>query len=284
MAKWREPNNLAQPLPRYLRIKLMPALVVALFPALLLVMLAIIIPLFYQTSARMAALQSTGVTAEGVITGLQAQAGRGKPTYLAHYDFRPMESRDVAGQVQQAESPVTASDFSTLRVGSPVTVRFQPLRPDISELQVTSQTIWARPWENFRFTSIMIVGMFGLVSFLWLLLVGRIWRREHRLMAWGTAAQAWIIAENEVRGRSGTTLTVTYEFEDQSGHKTQGKRSGLPTQDKLVVSRWAALDDAVRSNPMVLYDPKRPSRNMLYPSLFVALKEDVSLEQGVTNP
>ena len=271
MAKWLELDNLAQPLPRCLRIKAMPTFFAALLPIALLVTGAAIIFMVFQVCAKIAALQTTGASAEGIITNLQAQTSRGGTTYLTRYEFRPRNTPDIGRSVQHAESPVTASDFSTLRVGSPVTVRFQPSRPETSELQMTLQTIWADPWERFQSVSHIVIGVSGSTSLFCLLLVGRMWLKERRLLTWGTAAPARVIAEKEVQGRNGTTLTVTYEFEDRPGHIIRGKRAGLPTRDKLTSPRNAALDSAVRRNPTVLYDPNRPSRNMLYPPEFMTL-------------
>ena len=271
MAKWLEPTGLAQPLPRYVRIKTGPAILAASLPVTFLVIALLLTFLMFQISARMAALQTTGAIAEGVVESLHVRDGRGGTTYLARYNFQPINTHDAAPPLRHAESAITASDYNTLRIGSAVLVRFQPSHPEISALQVTLQTLWAHPWERFRSTSLMLFGIFGIFSLMYLLLIGRIWLKERHLILWGTAAPAQIIAEKEVRGRSGLTITVTYEFEDQQGHTIQSTLGGLPTQDKLTAPRWAAYDNAVRKNPTVLFDPKRPSRNMLYPPFFVTL-------------
>ncbi|MCB8873666.1 hypothetical protein [Acidisoma silvae] len=125
-------------------------------------------------------------------------------------------------------------------------------------------------WSQYA-QILMTGGLLGIAfSFPYLAVIGLRYRKEVRLMKWGTLAPAKIIEENEISSRYGKSLRLVYQFRDRDGGLEENTCSGLPVMSTFSPGYIDPLMLTIRANPLVLYDPGDSSRNLLYPPKFVA--------------
>ncbi len=94
--------------------------------------------------------------------------------------------------------------------------------------------------------------------------------REKRLLKWGTAAYATIVAEERHRTRSGECITLHFEFVDTEGTTYPGERPEVPLPESDAMGQ--AQRQRLMTRPVALYHPKRPKLNGLYPFELVKLQ------------
>jgi hypothetical protein len=191
---------------------------------------------------------------------------------LAEYRFF-VPYQTAKERVFSGTSALEQSDFSTLSIGSKVEIIYLPSLPDTSMLKLAANTLWADPWRRFYRIVILVLALFlpsiiymdGYILFILL--------KERCLARWGKSCAARIIHEKEVSGKSGSNIHVAYEFRTEEGYHFQGTRKYVPIKKQLINPVSAALEAKIRQNPTVLYDARRPSRNLLYPPMMVDFVE-----------
>jgi hypothetical protein len=100
-------------------------------------------------------------------------------------------------------------------------------------------------------------------------LYGFSYRREEYVLQWGKAAPAKIIAEHQVKTRSGLIAKVSYSFEDDHG-VTRRKTISLPVSND---PRPGFAEERARylNNPTAVFDPRNSKRNVLFPGTLLQL-------------
>ncbi|MDD4615602.1 MAG: hypothetical protein PHW76_00555 [Alphaproteobacteria bacterium] len=103
-------------------------------------------------------------------------------------------------------------------------------------------------------TLVLYAALFGT---LWFFLLYRLYR-EKALVASGQMTQALLVGEQEAFNLFGKSyLNLTYDFYDESGLRVSG-RTATRSSSEVHPKRLT-----------VLYDPKKSSRNILYPPRYV---------------
>ena len=138
----------------------------------------------------------------------------------------------------------------------------------MSTLQITMNTLWSKPWHVFQKTCETFVGYILAAAVITLVLLAGMHVKERFLLQRGRAAPARLVSER--KGQRGY-LCVSYQFRDEAGRLVEGERGDLP-RPGLTLRILADRDAAVRRNLAVLYDPKRPWLNLLFPPTTVTVK------------
>lgn len=193
----------------------------------------------YTSSRRQAAvhhdLVERGVTTVGHVSKLWTNGDdRRRVAYRFAVNGRTFENRTrVADSVRR-----------TLRVGSPIDVRYLPASPEVNDLG-------GSPRGPIPLPIPFVVGALALTCGV-LCLVGV--ARQRRLLAEGWVTQGIITGSSTHKNQhGGTHRTLRYEFTLLSGAKASGKSD---TSSKLPV---------VGGTVWVVYDPDSPARNRTYP-------------------
>jgi hypothetical protein len=100
--------------------------------------------------------------------------------------------------------------------------------------------------------------------------IGLIYREEVELVRWGAIAPAKITDEDKISSRHGKSARLVYRFRDRDGGLGEGRRGNLPVAGPFQSHVADPLMLSIRANPLVLYDPRDSSRNLLYPPNYVA--------------
>lgn len=180
------------------------------------------------------AIVERGVVTEGVVTRLWAS---GDNRQKVEYAF-------VAGGVRhEGDIKVSAERRRTLRVGSPLAVRYLAERPDFNDLGGRPRS--GMPAALPFVIAAVLVACAGLCAF------GL--RRQWTLLSDGRVAPALVTGHTSEKTQHGTQRQMTYEFLLLSGAVGSGK------------SQTSDEPPAVGSVIPVIYDPDHPARNRVYP-------------------
>jgi len=181
-------------------------------------------------------LTETGVDTDAVVVSVRAQT-KAKPMSVS-YRFT------AGGQAYGGQHEVQGSATRTLRVGSPFAIRYAASAPGVNVPRgvIPNAMPAPLPW-------LTAATCCALASF-----VAAALTRQRRLLIWGRAAEARVIArQKHSSGEGGAHDTLSYEFPLLSGVLRKGttatSRKGPAIGDRLCV----------------IYDPDRPSRNAPYP-------------------
>ena len=90
--------------------------------------------------------------------------------------------------------------------------------------------------------------------------------RQKGLIQKGIAVPALILKEKP--GNKSTNI-VTYGFKTLEGEKLKGTQRNIPPNTTKQGKRFLEYRSRKLDNPVVLYDPQKPSRNILYPADYV---------------
>lgn len=211
-------------------------------------------------------LRGMPATAEVVEMSVDS-GGRAGPTYHVEYKYR---LADDGGRDLTSTAAISPSDYSGLRIGSTIPIVYDPLAPDNSAVDIDNTLAKGDIPRDAQY----FLGGIGIILLAWLLgvaLAMRRYRAAKRLLQWGQAAPARILAERRGLGGIARTSTVTYEFRDNLGQLRQGIRKNV-----LVEGARRGLLLAPRAeifaNPTVFFDPQDACRNILYPTDWVRLR------------
>ena len=181
------------------------------------------------------ALVNRGVTAAGEVTRLWPT---GDNSRRVRYRFV------VDGRVYESTERVSAARRRTLRVGSPIEVRYVPGEPQKHDLGGTSGPslpIWLPFVVSTAAAAMGLLCLFAV-------------QKQRRLLTDGRAAPAIVRSHHHHHtGHGGTHRSLTYEFPLLNGAVATGR------------SQTSSKPPAVGSVICVIYDPDRPTRSMAYP-------------------
>ena len=181
------------------------------------------------------AILEQGVTTTGVVTRLQSD---GDDRRRVGYEF------GVNDRVVRGERQVSGARRQTLKVGSPIDVRYLPSDPTANELD-------GRPRSGIPialpFVLAPTIAAFGVLCLV------RV-HRQRRLLSEGRVASATVTGHvKHHSSHGGTHGSITFTFPLLSGAMALGK-SGAS-------SKPLALGSVVT----IVYDPDQPGRNAVYP-------------------
>ena len=232
---WTPPPELAGSGPREVRLKTAGKALAVVAAALFVGAIAAdlgLSRLAQRQAAEREALRSTSIETRAVVTRHWHTGGNGDEARIA-YTF------EYEGQTYHGSSAAPQRIWRGLDVGSPITVRLVPGRPELNHPSEWDPGV-VPPW-------------LGAAIAAWLALMGVllvfIIRRETGLLRDGRAAPARITGHRRVKDGH----AVKYEFALPEG----GVRKGSGTVHRL--------PPAVGSTACVVYDPENPKRNRLYP-------------------
>ncbi len=233
---WKQPKELAGPLPRPVRLAAQGR-VLAVASAILFIIGAVAgVATGLQASAEaqlQQRLRKEGVTADAVITRLWQIRGRHNTLDKVSYQF------NFNGTIYGGVSSAPRKIWRELRTGSNLPIAFLPSAPGVSQ-----PNGWPNPptpmWLPF------LVGI--LLPGLGVLLLAPI-LQQRRLLAEGRAAPAIVTGVGRPRNR----VLVDYAFALPAGAVIQGKR-GQPRN-------YPNIGDTI----CVLYDPADPRRSAPFP-------------------
>jgi len=185
------------------------------------------------------ALVETGVMTTGGVTRLWTNDDDRR---RVQYEFV------VNGQVFRGDRRVSSERRRTLRVGTPIAVRYTPADPKLNDLGGTTGS-GMPAWVPFVVGAVIAAS--GVLCLLLLNL-------QRQLLIDGRAAPA-IVTEVKKRHSShgGSHRWMSYQFPLMSGAVASGKASA------------SIKPPAVGSVICIVYDPDRPTRSMVYPFALV---------------
>ena len=174
-----------------------------------------------------------GQETEGIVTRLVETHGRG-PHYTVHYRY---SANGVTWDARPAN--IRKQHWKDLRVGSLIAVRYLPSDPSTNILSADPPHV-----QPFWFPIVLFPLVCAVSSLICLMLL-----RARRYLAYGVPAPARVI---HVTPRPGSASTIDYQFPLAEGSAGQGSclTSDPPPEGSIVC---------------IVYDPKNPSRNTLYP-------------------
>lgn len=207
------------------------------------------------------ALWKRGVTIDAVVTGKYTNRYKANLNGNFYYEFNPPERSGSPYPTIRTESPVSDDDYYAYGPGDHVLVTYDHLHPWISELKrsvpITKDSILHTVISIILLLLFFILGM--------AFVIGRIllrYRREKRLLEKGVAAPA-----NVLEVRSGSRFkTVIYSFTDLGGRQVTGKQK--------ISARLQPNLEHFLSNLTVLFNPKNPSVNQIYPFIFAEIRRE----------
>lgn len=267
MADWVMPAALSQPMPRKVSMNGCLGGLFILFAMMAGMIVSLILVIAAASSHKTSVLEQRGVEITGNVFSRHIVQGKNNDqTYFIDYRFEPPELSHEAVVFEGDEVQVRASLYYAAGIGDPITVIYDPERPDRSMLLATfnaekGHSIWPAVW-----IACAVIGGPALV--IGSLFVFR-YRREKHVLQWGKAAPAKIIGEYEVQTRYGRNAKVTYSFEDDNGVTRENTRS-LPISDD---PRPGFNDERARylNNPTAVFDPRNSKRNVLFPGTLLQL-------------
>ncbi len=226
----------------------------------------IIAAMFYTSAYKNAVLKDRGIVKTGTVTDKYGKRGRGAGYYF-NYSFEISPDRAANSVKYYGSNRVGVDEFATFSVGSPVPVIYDPRDAWNSALNLNDQVHQRDPYSLAN----LVVAVSGLAS-VFILAAGTAYPlyrygRDRRLLRYGTATAATITGKRTIWTGQRETTTLAYEFTGATGERGFGECKGLPTQS------WPGTTHYLSSatlNPTVVYDPRDPRRNLLYPSQWAA--------------
>jgi hypothetical protein len=252
--RWTPPPELDQSLPRRVKPTGLFKLLIIYLTAMCLLITVVLPLLVYSRADTINMLKMHGVASEGIVTDVHTERIKHGFRYVVDYHFKQTASPDTQQVINQHREYTDAGTFSKLRVGQAAPVLYSPSDPYKSILNVDDKIHREDPFKNMK--NILLVSALVLVPFC-VLIAMSVYRfqKEKSLIQWGSPVEAKIIAEKEYSGAKGVPcIMVTYEFIDTLGKTVQGKYKDSCERAKKRLT-----------NPVVLYDPKNSSENVLYP-------------------
>jgi hypothetical protein len=103
--------------------------------------------------------------------------------------------------------------------------------------------------------------------------------KERRLLKWGVAVPATIVAEERCQNRGGESITLHYQFVDATGTTYRGERPGIPLPETAgYIGR--VKHQRLMATPIAIYHPRHPDLNVLYPLEWVELRYEMPILSG----
>ncbi len=249
---WRAPAELlAGPIPRPVRLTGEAKLLVAFAAGVLVTGVFISAAVFrsaMRAVERQRGVESETVLGEAMILRKQEDSERKKPAHYVFYRF------EADGRTYLGKTVVSETAYRKLREGDRVPVRYLAANPETHRLFADDQT--APPWP------LAVVPAFFLVM-VWALTRAVLVQRN--LLEWGQPIGAMVTSVPMTR----RSRVVHYRFLDTQGDVVSGSTQfdGDPFPQS-------------RSTVTVLFDPRNPRRNALYPTPYARLAKPESAAPG----
>jgi Protein of unknown function (DUF3592) len=235
--EWKAPPELTGPIPRKLKwtqtgkINLYVVAFVVVFGFL-------IVSAFLGNAIGDHKLKEEAKETEGSVTRKWTQNGRGKTIYhYLAYSFA------VGGQTFRGESHVPNAKWQTLATGSALGVRYVPSNPSNNRADIAFESPPMQYWIPLAAFAIWI-------CFIYLSLYDV--RKERMLLKYGQAGAGLIVTDDSRKTQPRYGWVTGYEFQLPDG----SMRKGAVQRDRT----WMRGQTVC-----ILYDPKRPRRNGIYP-------------------
>jgi len=211
-------------------------------------------------------LKTRGVATQGIILDTYIKHGKWGNIYYANYQFKPLPQIESTPFVTQFKELVRTDIFQELHRGQPVPILYDPFDPNISSLNVEDSVHTTNPYRQIQSNLTMWYGfLVAAIMTILLVIIYYIYYGEKTLIKWGKPVLATIVNQKIYYERGGRRIAATYQFVDDHGNKITGIKQGLPCQDKPGDDVRNSVVQPI-DNPIVLYNPKNSSKNMLYPS------------------
>ena len=235
---WEPPPELSGPTPR--QLKWTSGGVANLVLAFLIVVLGFgIVGAIYGAADQDHRLKQEGQETDAIVRGKWTVSGR-STGYKVAYEF------SAGGQTLRGESQIPHSRWQGLSAGSHIPVKYVPSEPTINRASAAFEQVALLPYW---------VPLAAFLFWIWMvyLAVSQI-RKEKRLLKYGQAAAGIITntPKRVFRGPPRYGYVIQYEFQLPDGPSIKGK-----TQRDA----WYQAGRPV----CVLYDPRHPRRNSIYP-------------------
>jgi len=190
-------------------------------------------------------LKQDGQVIEATVTRKWSESTK-STTYHVAYAF------SIGGKAEKGESGISHRLWQTLSVGSHLPVNYVPSQPEVNRAAAAYQRLlpyWV-PWAAFLIWACFLA-----------LAVSPI-RKEKRLARFGVPAFG--IVTNTTGGRRPKYgYTIKYEFQLPDGSTVTGRTQ----RDSWLYNR---------QNVSIVYDPKRPRRNAIYPLKLIRVEEKIT--------
>jgi len=242
---WEAPPELSGPIPR--KLKWTKRGKTNLYTAGFVVVFGILIVLGILGNALGDhQLKTEAKETEGSVTRKWTQSGRGTTIYhYVAYSFA------VGEQTFQGESHVSNAKWQKLSPGSALAVRYVPSNPSNNRADIAFESRPMPYWVPLAAFAIWI-------CFIWLSLYDV--RKERALLQYGQAAAGLIVTDNSGKRRPKYGWVTGYEFQLPDG----SMRKGTTQRDRTYMKGQTVC---------ILYDPKRPRRNGIYPLMMAEIEE-----------
>ncbi|NHO31693.1 DUF3592 domain-containing protein [Acetobacter fallax] len=259
------PPELDQPLPRrvYKKEKTDGGLAVAAILGLVFYvpLLLTLIVLMSVSLLKMNRLITSGHNVSAIVDALSVIKTKSGVSHRADYSFALPDGRRFHGTEN-----ISVSDFHLLSTGQNLTAVYEPSEPGNTHL---AKYIQADRTKLYRLTDMLCFVLIGAPAFVIvcsIIFVRRQRAKETYLLQWGTASRARIIDEKQIRVRFGFRTKLTCAFHDNTGRARTTTCNDLPGLKGLLFPADATHPvNVIRSNPVVLFDPCKPSRSLIYP-------------------
>lgn len=199
----------------------------------------------------------------------------GNPIHYLSYTYT-IDGRSYAGEDQ-----LLYEDGADLLPHRQLPILYDPAFPNRSVVE-RGPTIESRYKK-----SLLLPGLLGGTTLVPLLVaffvISARYFKERRLLKWGLAVRATITGEERCgSSRDGESITLHFQFVDATGTTYRGERKGVPPFEKADALQ-RALRQRLLTDPVVLYHPKHPELNALYPLDWVELRFEMPIMSGEIN-
>jgi hypothetical protein len=182
-------------------------------------------------------LKTEAQQAEGSVTRKWIHHGRNGTYHNVAYSFA------VAGRTYRGESHVPNAKWQKLSVGSALAVRYVPTYPSNNLAVIAFEPVIMPYWVPLAVFAVWII-------FIWLSLYDV--RKERALLQYGQPAAGLVVTDNRGKRIPKYGWVTGYEFQLPDG----SMRKGTTQRDRTYMKGHTVC---------ILYDPKRPRRNGIYP-------------------
>lgn len=196
-----------------------------------------------------AAIALFGTELQARVEKTTSHRAKSSMTYRLHYSYT------IDGVEHTYEVDINQAEHAALKKGQPLTVRHYPGVPHYGHWpQVESHSPLV---QVFFFWGFALFWNGVLSIFLWMAWIVP-WQ-QWRIVRYGEATTGIIREVTKTHGKSGMSYKFRYEFACLPSDSAEGVVSGTVSS-----SQAAAASLNVGDLVTVLYDPRRPKRNLLY--------------------
>jgi hypothetical protein len=268
MNSWTPPAELGTTLPRRAKMAMGYIIGFTIILGLSIPVMILLFAVYFSQFENIKHLQERGVKITGEVIDKRITPVKHGKVYHIDYQFNVQGD---SNHDQSGSGMVSDVIYGLIKIGYRVPVVYDPMRPDRSVLNIDNSLDHIDSFDTFRalFILVFIVTIPAAIA---MILLWFSYRKEKRLVEWGTVASAEVLGEREVRSRNGRVSTLTYQFRDHSGNLIQSERKYVPTKD--ATDTYSTEERrCIFENLTVLYDPYDSASNILYPPSSVEVRQ-----------